>query len=57
VLSCLFSFLCGCLHFNVEHDDLVGRCRAITLAGDRCPCEAFVHTHDDICLGPPEVIV
>jgi hypothetical protein len=55
VADCLFSFLCGCLHFNVEHDDLTGACRAVLFSGERCGCEKFEHNHDDICTAAPEI--
>jgi hypothetical protein len=51
--SCLFGFICRCLHFNVEHDDLVGQCRAQLVSGTRCGCTQFAHDHDEICT-PPE---
>lgn len=50
--SCLFDFLCGCLHFNVEHDDMTGRCRAMLTSGEHCGCTGFTHTHDPICTTP-----
>lgn len=53
--DCLFGFLCACLHFNVEHDDMVGRCRARLIGGEVCGCEKFEHNHDDICTPLPEV--
>jgi hypothetical protein len=49
VSSCLFGFICECLHFNVEHDDTTGQCRARLIDGAQCPCEQFRHDHDDIC--------
>lgn len=47
--DCLFSFICRCLHFNVEHADMAGPCRARLMDGELCPCEQFQHNHDDIC--------
>jgi hypothetical protein len=54
VPSCLFSFICRCLHFNVEHDDMVGHCRAALISGTYCTCEVFQHDHGDICTPPIE---
>jgi hypothetical protein len=55
VSDCLFGFICRCLHFTVEHDDMLGHCRAALVNGSQCRCEKFEHSHDEICLPPPEV--
>lgn len=45
----MFSFICRCLHFKVEHDHPAGPCRAWLVTGLRCTCRSFQHDHDDIC--------
>jgi hypothetical protein len=53
VRGCLLDFICQCLHIDAEHESMIGKCRAWTVAG-LCPCPAFAHNHDDICTLPDE---
>lgn len=34
---------------------MIGRCRALLVDGQRCSCELFEHSHDDICTPPDQI--